>query len=433
MIISRLPSGGGGTKNQELNIFCQLDEPKTKEGIWIKTNKKYKSIVSKAELFEGDGTASSLYTNLPFKFINCAAVMYHGELHIFDVNPNSGTRNHYKLVGASWTKIDQIPMTCYYGSAIVFDNKIYVVVQANDNTMYMYSWDEVDKWKQVCNFAGFTGKYGLVTIVNNIMYLKRIADYSVYGTDPIIWTIDMNTFEFSNASQGPGAGIRAEFSWAGQNVHNGSIWLFGTPSPVIGRNNATYQYLPDLFFAQYSNDVQLPMLSYSFGIFEFNGNSYLIYPIGSNIDGKWTVFDRMYAITYSIQEGKRRVIELKLTQIKDLLKGAYIGAGRVVVDKNGFFVIGGWDGAVFGTSSSSTSAYTSQNWYKLTGYSQKDIDPLTLIVVREDDKFAKYEAKIDSLGGKIVFDDILMTDEDGNIDWDIVVYRGNGTKWNEIK
>ena len=40
MAINRLPVGGGSSnKSGGINVFAQLDEPSTKEGIWIQTDK----------------------------------------------------------------------------------------------------------------------------------------------------------------------------------------------------------------------------------------------------------------------------------------------------------------------------------------------------------------------------------------------------------
>lgn len=146
-VLNRLPIGGasgGSSGGGKINLFTQLTEPATKDGIWIKTNVPYKSVKTMTNVGAHEAVNSIISGVLPYKFYNGSAVIFNGEIHI--LGGTEGKTNHFSWNGMGWTQHDDLPFDFCNGSAVVFKGKIYILGGSEEPTKCYY-WDG-RKWTQ---------------------------------------------------------------------------------------------------------------------------------------------------------------------------------------------------------------------------------------------------------------------------------------------
>ena len=107
-------------------------------------------------------------STLPYEFKNGSAVVLNDEIHI--LGGDTGSRNHYKYDGSTWTSVSTLPYNFYDSSAVVLNNEIHILgsgVSGNDTKHYKYNGSE---WVEVstlpCNLLN-----GTVVIYNNEIHI----------------------------------------------------------------------------------------------------------------------------------------------------------------------------------------------------------------------------------------------------------------------
>lgn len=148
-VLNRLPIGGvsgGSSGGGKINLFTQLAEPATKDGIWIKTSIPYKNVKSIGSIIARKQVNRSSDASLPYNFVNGCAVVLDGEIHLLGGSASGTSLNHYSWNGLYWTKLDNLPYDFYDGSAVIFKNRIYILGGTKGPTNCYY-WNG-SKWIQ---------------------------------------------------------------------------------------------------------------------------------------------------------------------------------------------------------------------------------------------------------------------------------------------
>lgn len=431
MIISRLPSGGGGGKKQDLNIFCQLDEPETKDGIWIKTSKKYKNIVEKEKLFEDDGSFSDV-TTIPFstRYAGCCGVYYKSKIYFFKLKYINGET--YQAVYTycneeGWTKIiDQSHMPASADKA-----KAYVI----------------------------KGKIWLVCYIR--------TTYSNYAT--FILTFDGETFTtvYSNSVSNPAAALVNNdvllfpYDYSSTSAKS-EVFVYSSKYNTVLRG-ANLSKLYDIYdyVTEYGDEIFYPAgsaLTYmpnngciintsarmdSYPTFCCDGTYYYIksaYQIGGN--GTVVPGDDISRITSITKEGAKitKILSTIIKRIDGVYSNVtknYKSSTNVVVANGGFYVIGGIEGNLDGYSPT-TYFDGSRQMYQYSHGTQKKIDANSIVLVKHiEGDSAKYSVNLISASlvkqSSFSFDDIVLTDDEGKVVFDAPIYYGDGTKWYSLK
>ena len=220
-LISRLPSGGGGGKPGikdgkglvNLNIFTQQDEPKTKDGIWIKTNNKYQRvIVDKQYLNSAEGVwrnpvqAGSIHNSKSQLGVGQQACEYNGNIAMI-----VGTNGTINLVSLDVEKqtitlmmklYDTIKTNLVYVDSMVnYDEKLFMnVYKYMDNRnvfeMYKYEGGSINK---VANFPEIVRSYcKKVLVFNNKIYYFYVESGNPSSLKAYIYDPIANTSTYAN-------------------------------------------------------------------------------------------------------------------------------------------------------------------------------------------------------------------------------------------
>lgn len=129
--------GQSGSSNG-LNIFAQPNEPNKKDGIWIKTNEKYK--YEKVRFVDDFGLTSSKYTKLsdiPYSFFYDGTALAVGT-DIYLV----GDRRYiykYNAINNEYTKLTDIPSNCEAINVTKVGTNIYLL--GGISSYYDYKYD----------------------------------------------------------------------------------------------------------------------------------------------------------------------------------------------------------------------------------------------------------------------------------------------------
>lgn len=141
MATGKVNVGSGGAM---LNAFTQLTEPKTKEGIWIKTEKPYRSVEIDNEVSAG-GAWTNPFETLPYGLGDSSSVSFGEYIYIFGGVYSTGTSSPrssraFRLDPSNGvvTELANMPTngTC---QVAVFNGKIYVGVINGGRAIYEYS------------------------------------------------------------------------------------------------------------------------------------------------------------------------------------------------------------------------------------------------------------------------------------------------------
>ena len=97
--------------------------------------------------YKYNGTSWTSVSSLSDSFCDGSAVVYNNEIHI--LGSSGGQTSHYKYNGSSWTSVSTLPYNFYYGSAVVYNNEIHILGSydsSNRTKHYKYngsSWDNL--------------------------------------------------------------------------------------------------------------------------------------------------------------------------------------------------------------------------------------------------------------------------------------------------
>lgn len=187
-VLNRLPIGGasgGSSGGGKINLFTQLTEPATKDGIWIKTNVPYKSVKTMTNIGAHEAVNSIMSGTLPYKFYNGSAVVFNGEIHI--LGGTEGKTNHFSWNGRGWTQHDDLPFDFCNGSAVVFKDRIYILGGSEEPTKCYY-WNGT-KWTKSTDIP-YKFKNGAAVVYDDKIHILggTLSDSNHYTWGGKSWT-----------------------------------------------------------------------------------------------------------------------------------------------------------------------------------------------------------------------------------------------------
>lgn len=173
-------SGGGGGS---LNLFTQMEEPEIKDGIWIKTDSKYKHIVCNGKPLYEDGAWGDVLTS-PFNE-NISAVVYNNEVHLLDY-----VNRHYKLNSdGTWSSVSTQPLTStMIRKVVVFNNEIHAISKTQHYKFDGSTWTSVST-----PYADYPIN---IVVYNNEIHViyQNLSHYKFDGTSwSKVSTVPINT------------------------------------------------------------------------------------------------------------------------------------------------------------------------------------------------------------------------------------------------
>lgn len=260
MQISAVNNDGG---KGSLNVFAQLAEPKTKDGIWIKTEGKVVEI--------GEYT---ILKQLPYKFYSGSVVTVSTDIYI--LGSPYGSKNNYKydILTDTYIKKKDIPSSFYNKSAVVIGTDIYLFACGDDHNM-LYKYDTLtDTYTKLANIPIKSTGEAIAVVVGTDIYLfaKRYSDYK-----NIIYKYDTLTNTYTNINN------------QGNDFIQGAAVAIGTDIFLFGAHKTVYKYdtLTDTY-------MQLTDIPYDFSKGETVSIGTDIYLLGG------TTLYKKYAYKYNI-------------------------------------------------------------------------------------------------------------------------------------
>ena len=187
-VLNRLPIGGasgGSSGGGKINLFTQLTEPATKDGIWIKTSVPYKNVKTMTNIGAHEAVNSIMSGTLPYKFYNGSAVVFNGEIHI--LGGTEGKTNHFSWNGRGWTQHDGLPFDFCNGSAVVFKDRIYILGGSEEPTKCYY-WNGT-KWTKSTDIP-YKFKNGAAVVYDDKIHILggTLSDSNHYTWGGKSWT-----------------------------------------------------------------------------------------------------------------------------------------------------------------------------------------------------------------------------------------------------
>lgn len=175
MAIGKVNVGGGNTG--KLNVFTGLSEPKTKEGIWIKTENKISQIINELELWFQDEWNDPEFYDYPERpgiYYEYVSEYFEGAIYTFGGFRTSTTSSDicYKLdlETRTWTEIARMPQPVRMASSFIHENKIYVVGGENTGslrTVYIYDISS-DTWSEGALLPRAVRRFALVKVADQV-------------------------------------------------------------------------------------------------------------------------------------------------------------------------------------------------------------------------------------------------------------------------
>ena len=248
-VISKLPSGGSSLK---LNIFTQETEPTTFNGIWIKTNLKYRNLVTDNDYWLKNDWNSSLEDKFWTILYNAGAV------------PSDNTTVSSYVSGVQMLEIKGEPYVC----------TCYKDGVSQPYGTFLYRFDPIGGSAEFvakisnCNFKHSQKNNTILNVEDKYL----IATYSIENSATsknIMYLYDIESMSYSTISQACD-GIRPDvyrdkvYFW-----ENSSLYSLDTSTKIVTKCNspsvfATYDYYVEvicndsgIFFVNDFNGGQL--------------------------------------------------------------------------------------------------------------------------------------------------------------------------------
>lgn len=144
---------GGGGKGASVNLFVQPDEPRKKDGIWIKADKKFDEILMTDEIYDVDNGVFEELAKPPYTSINesrTGIVKVAKEIHVLS------EKNHYSysIETDTWQQLSEMPFTFTSSSSeatavVNFKDSIFVFAPLGERKS-VYKYDtELKTWEQL--------------------------------------------------------------------------------------------------------------------------------------------------------------------------------------------------------------------------------------------------------------------------------------------
>lgn len=222
-----------------MNLFIQEEEPNTKEGIWVKSDKTFTDVkINNTSL---DITWNTLYQPIPVPTTYPRVVKIDDYLYYFGGRNSSGSiladAYKYNLKEKTLTKLTNIP-EAKRGCAIgCVGTNIYLIAGANSgsttNTSYKYDI-LTDTYTKIANCPIKITDMMYATVGTNIYLLGGSTDGGDTGTNASVYKYDTLTDTFTSMGNMPEA------------VRVGCATVIGTDIYLIGGFNRNYANIKNI-------------------------------------------------------------------------------------------------------------------------------------------------------------------------------------------
>lgn len=149
MATGRVNVGSGG---DGLNIFTQMSEPASKEGIWVKTSEKFKKVMVDSSVHGGgewNKIADDSYTKNPRDLTGGKSVYKDGKIYVIGGSVGTSGASHlseirsYDILTDTWTSLAPSPISFFQQAVFLHGDLIYVHGGVYNNSLssatYKYS------------------------------------------------------------------------------------------------------------------------------------------------------------------------------------------------------------------------------------------------------------------------------------------------------
>lgn len=351
MATGRVNVGG----SSRLNLFTQMSEPATKEGIWLQCNDISRDTeVDNRWWVKGEmvDLARNVFADIPYEVQYTSAVTDGNYIYILGGSVvsggswTSGSVNFYRYdkTNNQWIQLANMPASKAQGNAILYNNKIYYVGgnagTYRSNTFYVYDI-AANSWSQLPNLPTYF-QSSLLLLINNEMYMiggpkqssgsfysvinykynfstgvwTRLADvpvdvqtmlgFHLNGVIYCFWKTSIYKYDIVNNTWSTiSSPINADYPNRGV-VYNNEFYVFGKNSSYIDQ---AYKYTPST--NTWIAIKTMPMSNYNdYGMVITNDN--LISLLGGS---SYTTKNRSYGLTSKVYNDKSIVLERLATNL----------------------------------------------------------------------------------------------------------------------
>lgn len=388
----------GNTSGGKLNIFCQTTEPKTKEGIWLKTGEKYNNVIIDDKFFLGGTWIDKnlgLYSDIPFDFYIGSCVSIGTDIYLIgSITSGVGTCVYkYNPVLNVYNRINEMPTDGWGSSSTVLNGDIYIFGSANN---YYH--------RKAYKLNPLTQTYVTLPDIPFNFYIGDAVGFeeNIYlfggnGNPTNAYLYNKNTNTYTKLNNIP-------FSF-----YNGTACLVGDYIYLFGGSGrATLAYKYSIKNNTYTKIQDIPYQISSGKCVAVGTDIYIAGSVASSQQKNFYKYD-INTNTYT------KLVDLPIN---------FFGGGMAFVDAK-IFLLGGGGGAKYVQAFSLTP---------------KQYDNSTFIIYRSDNLLGKYYTELVTpkkiLTGKFPrlttgFNDVFLYSNSTILSADS--YYGNGSSWIKFK
>lgn len=386
-------SSGGSIKP---NIFIQETEPETKEGIWVKANKKLdKVIIEKNRFYPGDlkysGTNSSgiAFKQIPYQFYYGSVAAVGTNVFLFG-GASSRTSNYkYDLQANTFESKTSIPIRFNSSSVVAISTDIYIIGSAYNGADFykLYKYDTLtDTYTQLSDMPISASAQNQAVAIGTDIYL--------YDTYQKLYKYDTLLDSYEEVGELP-------YLYRAKAVAIGTDIYLISDNKLYKYDTITNTYVENTLPAGFpTNLVAGALLAIDTNIYILGGGD------SNNIS--------KYKFVYKYDTVKNTCVELS-----DMPNN--FGAGAGVVIDNVIYLFGGNS-----TKSVVQSYKETENMYTENN---------ALILYEEEDKYSTQLFTSDLFSDRVLynFNDVAYHTIESGIDSTLPTYYGTGTEWVKFK
>jgi hypothetical protein len=289
MTTGRVNVGGGGG-GASLNIYTQLSEPQKKDGIWLQTSDKFRTIFLDTAPYVANSWVLDFLARLPTVRENHTTVLYNDYIYVFGGRSTSiptyqNTIYKYSLKTGVWTYVGATQSSYLMNhTAVIKDGILYFAGRVGSTTAYLQRFDlATETWLPNTSTSPRSGDkhvildYGPDKLIICVLYTSG----SVYIYE---YTISTNSWKQINAS-----GYGSNLAYHAIHLINNVIYFAGGDSNYYGTTK--YDILTDKFISTANTPLRgrgAPSLAFGtdihiYGTGDSNTLEVLIYDTLNNV------------------------------------------------------------------------------------------------------------------------------------------------------
>ena len=156
--------------------------------------------------YKWNGSTWTSVSTLPYQFADGSAVVYNNEIYILGSNNTNNTANrtnHYRWNGTTWTSVSTLPYSFYAGSAVVYNNEIHIMGgnSSNSNQTKHYKWNSTS-WVRIVQNKLYSPSTNRLTIPMPYSFYRGSAviynnEIHILGTDYYVFSA--NHYKYDGA------------------------------------------------------------------------------------------------------------------------------------------------------------------------------------------------------------------------------------------